>query len=119
MTNSLTLRRDFAATLPVFAVVGVDDPIGMKPGRYWYVCLLSENRKVSRYCRRIETAFFKRGEYAVRYYHGDRNWPAVGRVDELRDSKYAVPTRTERHMLKVLTFFRRYGYMPHLARLPR
>lgn len=104
--------RAMPGSLPEFAVIGVDHPAGMKPGRYFYVVFLRENRKVSRYCRRATTAHYKLKQYEDRYARGERNWPAVGRVCELRDSKYVLPTRSERHLIKVLDWYRRYGAGP-------
>lgn len=90
---------------PKFAVVGIDNPEGYKPGRYYYVVYLPEWRKVSRYVRRLDTATYKLDRYVAKYAAGERYWPEVGRSAELRDSRYVVLTIAENFRRWASQFF--------------
>lgn len=87
--------------MPQFMLAAVENPTGFKPGLYYYVLFLPEGRKVSRYCRRASTAFYKLQRYVAKWDDGCRIWPEVGRVAELRDSRYVIPSPLERHLASV------------------
>lgn len=88
-----------------FIVVGVENPAGFRPGRYYYVMHMATGRKVSRYLRRIGSADRKAENYAHWFAAGDRYWPEVTRDDELRTNPDVVPTFYE----KATMYFTAWG----------
>lgn len=98
--------------LPVFVVAVVHDPVGYKPGRYYYAMKLDDGTKVSRYLRRPSQAQRKIAKYTDLWNNGDRFWPEVDRADELRDSKDAIPTRVERFWDYMVETFGIYPVWP-------
>lgn len=78
-----------------FIVAAMENPKGYRPGLYFYVLHTTTGRKVSRYLRRVGSAFRKADKYGAWYAAGDRFWPEVDRCDELRTNPDAVPTYAE------------------------
>lgn len=99
-TRPITRRFDMHIRtrdpLPKFVQAAIDNPEGFRPGRYFYVMYLPEFRKVSRYLRSPAIVQRKIKRYEKKYAEGDRNWPEVDRLDELRDSLDVRLTMVER-----------------------
>jgi hypothetical protein len=88
-------KIDMADHMGRFIVAAMENPEGYKPGLYFYAMHMATGRKVSRYLRRHGQVARKVEKYERLWAEGDRYWPAVGRCDELRDSRDAVPSYKE------------------------